>query len=343
MDTRPPSLEDWKKLYSLMEPLKELAPWDYMHEDDIFGFQLPGTETLGFVSIMGTLGEHLSMAVYLGAKGLDGFWKMQELGDRLMPQFVLQIPQIQASFENREDVTDEDRKIIKSLGLKFRGAQSWPQFRSFRPGCFPWYIEKWEADLLICALEQVLEVAPRFRENPDIFMPTDSDDDYLVRVRKNDQWEDTVVRVEPLEEHTFRLKMNMKALSQLKQQMPGKMIIEADFFMLDQQPTQEKRKERPFFPFMLLLVDHDSQFILGSKLLSPLPSMEAMMEEVPAKLVEALAKGFPPKEIHVKDGTFHTLLQPVAEEVGFKLVKASRLRAIEMAQREFSRFMGMGF
>jgi hypothetical protein len=195
MNAQSPSLEEWKKLYELMVRIKELAPWEWMNEDDIFGFKLPGTETLGFVSVMGTLGEHLSIAVYLGARGLNGFWQMQELGPRLTPEFVLQVPQIQGSFEDREDITAEDRKVMKQLSLKFRGGQAWPQFRSFRPSCIPWYLEKDEAALLTCALEQILELAPRFQENPDIFMPTDSDDDYLVRVHQNGKWEDSIVRV----------------------------------------------------------------------------------------------------------------------------------------------------
>ena len=110
-----PSLEEWKKLYTLMAQVEKLAPWDWMQEDDIFGFQLPGKDTPDFASVMGTLGEHLSIAVYLGAKGLGGFLKMQELGQRLTPEFVLQVPQLQASFENRELITDLSLKnLVKS-------------------------------------------------------------------------------------------------------------------------------------------------------------------------------------------------------------------------------------
>lgn len=339
MDLQSPSLEQWKKLYELMARVKELAPWEYMEEDDIFGIQLPGTDTIGFVSVMGTLGEHLSVAVYLGAKGLNGFWQMQELGPRLTPEFVLQVPQIQGSFEDREEITVEDRKVMKELGLKFRGGQAWPQFRSFRPSCLPWYFEKDEAALLICALEQLLEIAPRFQEDPDILMPTDSDDDYLVRVLPNDKWEDSVMRVNSWKEPAISIKMSMKALSELKQSMPGSMVIEADISM-SEHPIQDKRNERPYFPYLLLLAEHESGFILASDFFKPLPSVEAMMGEIPAQIVEILADRLAPKEIQVKNEMLFRLLQPVAEEVGFKLTKPSRLRSIERAKRELSRFIG---
>jgi len=149
----PPSLEQWKRLYELMGKIRELAPWEYMYEHNIFGVQFPEKGNLGFVSVMGNLGEHFAVAVYMGKKGFEGFLNMQRMGYRLAPDIVLQVPQLQASFEDREMITPEDRKIIKQLGLKFRGEKAWPQFRSYRPGCFPWYLEKEEAQLLIHGLE----------------------------------------------------------------------------------------------------------------------------------------------------------------------------------------------
>lgn len=331
-----PSLDDWKKLYDLMAQLKELAPWDWMEEDDIFGIRIPETGELGFISVMGTLGEHLAVAVYQGVKGLGGFWQMHSKGPKLTPELVLQIPQLQASFEDRDLIEKEDRDVIKQLGLKYRGTKAWPQFRSYRPGCFPWFIEKDEANILICALEQVLEIAPRFQENPDLFMPA-TDQDYLVRVNKNGTWEDSVQRIALREEKIIDLLMNEEALEHLHTLMPGKFILEIDFYMMEE-PVQEKRNERPFFPFMFMLADHESGMILGVDMLTPLPTLEEMWSEIPAIVVEKLADDLPPKEIHVKDDMLYLLLQPVAEEVGFNLKKQPRLKQIDRAKRELQKF-----
>ena len=337
MSTNSPSMDDWKKLYDLMAQVEKLAPWEWMEEDEIFGFQMPGTGELGFVSVMGTLGEHFSIAIYQGVKGLDGFWQMEELGDIMTPETLLQVPQLQASFENREEITAEDREIIKKLGLKFRGAKAWPQFRSFRPGCFPWYIEKAEAEMLINGLEQLLEVAPRYEENFDLLTPTDDDNDYLVRVQKDGIWEDTTLHVEFHEGPTLNLKMNRSALAHLKKMMPGNAIIEVDLFMVSN-PIQDKRKERPYFPYMLMVCDHDSGMILSTDLLTPLPTLEAMWESVPAKTVEVLARSMAPKEIMVSNDFLKSLLEYVGEELGCKVKKSARLAAIDSARREFDRF-----
>ena len=337
MSTNSPVMNDWRKLFNLMAQVGKLAPWEWMHEDDIFGFQMPGTEELGFVSVMGALGEHYSIAIYQGARGLDGFWHMQELGDEMTPETVLQVPQLQASFEDRAETTAEDREIIKKLGLKFRGTKTWPHFRSFHPGCFPWYLEEAEAKMLICGLEQLLEVAPRYKKNFDLFMPTDDDDDYLVRVQKNNIWEDKTMHIELHEGTTLKLKMNMAALAHLKKLMPGKAIIEVDLFMVSH-PVQDNRKERPYFPYMPMICDHESRMILSTELLTPLPTLETLWEDIPAKTVEVLAGGFTPKEIIVRDNLIKSLLEFVGEELGCKVKKSARLAAIDSARRELNRF-----
>ena len=57
--------------------------------------------------------------------------------DRVVAGRVLEIPQLQASFEDRGHLQKEDRDVIKKLGLKFRGANSWPMFRNYAPECSP--------------------------------------------------------------------------------------------------------------------------------------------------------------------------------------------------------------
>lgn len=338
LEATPPTLDEWKQLYDLAAKVKELAPWDWMEEDDLFGFQMPGTGELGFISVMGALGEHYSIAIYQGIEGLDGFWKMQDLGPKLTPEFILQVPQLQLSFEDREIITTEDRAIMKALGLKFRGANAWPQFRSYRPGCFPWYLEQAEAEMLIWGLEQTLDVAPRVKVDPDVLFPTDEEDDYLLRVNAKGAWKDGQKHIDLPYTQTINLQMNFRVLDELKRAMPGSATVEVDFYMLDE-PIQENKQERPFFPYMLMLAEHDSGFILGTELLKPLPSMQAMWEQIPAKVVESLANTLEPKEILVQNVLLKGLLQSIGDELGIKIKKVSRLTAINRAKRELNKFM----
>src|SRR5215212_8247992 len=134
-----PGIREWRRLYESAVRIKEMSPWEWMTETDVFGVRSPETGELGFVSVMGLLGEHYAVSLYLGSEGINGFLDLQEMGPFADPGVLIQIPQIQASFEDREELDKRDREVIKELGLKFRGRNAWPMFRSYRPSFFPWF------------------------------------------------------------------------------------------------------------------------------------------------------------------------------------------------------------
>lgn len=53
-----PTNEQWRRLYEAAVRVKELSPWGWMTEGDVFGVRDPKTEKIGFVSVTGMLGEH---------------------------------------------------------------------------------------------------------------------------------------------------------------------------------------------------------------------------------------------------------------------------------------------
>jgi hypothetical protein len=337
-----PSLEEWRELYKAAIQVKEITPWKWMEETDIFGVQHPETDELGFVSVMGMLGEYYAIAVYRGSKGLNGFWRFQEAGHLASPEDLLEVPQLQVSFANRDELQKEDYDTIKKLKLKFRGKSDWPLFRSHRPGFFPWFVEAEEALFLRYILEQTVEVALRFKDNPLLLEPP-NEESYFVRVphRENERltWEDRILQAPPPEPQTIPITMDLQMLDALKSIPQSKHKIESDFFMFPL-PTREK-DDRPFFPYVLLMVDAQSGMILGTEMLQPQPSLEAMWGLIPGNIVAQLARvGIRPQEIKVRSDLLLQLLQPVAKEVGFKLTQSRKLKNLDAAKESlFQHFM----
>jgi hypothetical protein len=329
-----PTHDEWHKLYQAAMRLKETAPWKWMAETDLFGVQNPETDELGFVSVMGALGEHLSIGVYLGAEGLYSFWGFQQIGASAPPEAILGMLHLQASFEDRNELTKKDRDVIKSLGLKFRGRQAWPLFRSYRPGFFPWYLEGWEARFLTLALEQTVEVALRFKENRAM-LDTAADDSYLVRVPREAKgtlvWEDRVVVVPPVDPEPISISMDVDALKAVNRLPRRRYALEIDFFMVP--ILVGERGTRPSYPHMLLVVERESGMVLGSELLTPEPSLEAMWGLVPVTLVYKFANiGIVPTQVRVQSPLLAKLLQLLAEELGFEVKLTPSLRSLEHAK-----------
>jgi hypothetical protein len=331
---------DWLHLYEAAIRIKELAPWTWMVETDVFGVQNPETGDLGFVSVMGMRGEHFAISLYLGAKGLYGFWDFEETGEFGSPERLLEIPQLQAAFEDRDELENQDRAVIKSLGLKFRGKKAWPMFRSFRAGFMPWHLEAGEVRFLAYALDQLAEVAPRFKENPDLFDSNDSEQ-YLVRGPKSkdaSSWEDRTLTVLPPEPKPIKLLMDTQLLAHLKQIKPKNSKFEIDLCMFP--APMRDRGDRPYFSYILLIVDVQSGMVLCHEMFQPLPSLEEMWGKVPLTVAQTLAStSLVPKEIAVSSGLVFQLLQPLAKSLNVKLKTMPFLPTLSQVQEfMFARF-----
>lgn len=341
MSETAPTNREWEQLYAEAEQMKDLAPWQDLEEDDIFGVQNPETGQIGFVSIMGSLGEHLAIAVYLGDVALYDFWLLHE--QQVSPERILEIPHLQASFEDRNELTAKDRNIIKSLGLKYRGRQAWPMLRSYRPGFVPWYLTGDEARYLTHVLAQTRNVVQRLDEMPDLL---DAPDDitYLVRVPNTNMdgavtWADQMMPVPPPEIPEQEFFLNREMLNAVRQLSVSQMVLEVDFFLTPMQ-IQEKKEERPYFGYLLLLVDHNSGMILGVETLSADPSFADMLARFPQAFLTILAKSkMRPRQILVQSERTYTYLLPVCQQLGIKIEPTPYLFLLEEAQSAMLTFL----
>jgi len=341
-----PTTGEWKRLYELAAKLKELAPWEWMDETEIFGVENPDTKEIGFVSPMGMAGEHLSIGVYLSAEGLYGFWDFQEEGLEAEPFALFEIPQLQVSFENRENLERQDRDLIKKLGLKFRGAQNYPLFRSIRPGFMPWFITSDEAQILIYAIEQTLEVAPRVKEDPDILDDESDTENEVCLVRFAEKqsgkfvWHDEMREIPPPDEKEFIIKIPQALVDELKAfPQAGNFILEIDLFYAPT-PVGERGK-RPYIPKMMLLADSRSGMIAGFQMIQPKENELENHTEIGRHVFESLQKlNVRPQEIHVASDDLFDLLKGLNQQLNIKLRQTEDLPAVEAAKEGLFGFFG---
>ncbi|MCD4687354.1 MAG: hypothetical protein K8S97_15605 [Anaerolineae bacterium] len=340
-----PTLEQWCKLYDVWLRVKGLAPWEWMTEDQVFGVKNPETGSLGFVSVMGLLGEYFAVAVYLGARGLYKFREFQRLGPAVNPMSFFEAPQMHASFEDRSELTDQDRAVISRLKLKFRGPQAWPQFRSYVPGYAPWYLEMHEALFLTDVLEQLLEVAPRIKANPGL-LPDPNRKRYLVRVPAGEgdarTWSDREQYVQPAGATRLNMPMDGELLAHVKTFPQRRLKLELDLFMLPA-PIHDHPSGRPYFPYIVMMLEMQAGAIVGQEMLRPVPELKTVWEDVPMAVLTQLANlQERPAIIYVPGGSLYELLERLASEVGVRLVIRRELRYMEGAKQMMMEFLRRG-
>jgi len=332
--------EAWCRLYGLAEKIRDLTPWRWMQENHIFGVKFPKTNTFGFVSVMGTMGEHRAVTVYLGIDGLRGFWHAESLEPVEDPASIFHVPQLMASFEDRNRLDTGDFEQIQRLGLRYRGKGAWPLFRSYRPGYHPWFLTLDEVEMLGIALEQLLVIAPRARNNISLLEP-DDEDSYLVRISQASGnriiWKDRQMtfKLEP-----FQIKPD------LDRDLFGKVAAleqsdsELDLDCIPAPVLIGPEGTRPRWPHLLMAVEVESGLIVGSEFLAASAGLPAMWSEIPGKLLSMLSKSsIRPTRIRVRSALYHDILKPLSNALKVDIAKRSALPALEEARESLFKFL----
>jgi hypothetical protein len=330
-----PSLKEWGELYDSAMKFKQAECWNWMWDTDLFGVQNPESGEVGYCCVMGRGGEHFALGVYLGTEGLETYRKIQRDGNSLSLFDMVGLQKcLTASFEDRRYLSERDFNVIKALSLKFRGHNAWPQFRSYLPGYAPWYLSKDEAKFLTVALLQAVDVALRFKDNPQMLNRL-SKNQYLVRVAKkgqyglewSDEWmepsfsEKKNVDIQPVDEH----RLNKIKSANLRHSE----IWETDLFYFPQAIWE--KGQRPYYPRMMFIVDHFSGMVLGYHLAETEKWCDII--EVILKTIENLK--IVPEEMWVKREESLITLESITSNLKIKLKKVKSLPMLEIAQESF--------
>lgn len=328
MKDKSPSIQEWENLYSAAVEFKKLKPWEWMWDDDIFGVKNPETGETGFCCVMGGGGEHFALGLYQGSEGLDGLSRIRSgeiLPDEPEALFVQKC--LMASFENREFIEDEDYQILRKLGLRFRGKNAWPLFRSYQPGYVPWYVTDDEARFLTLALEQAIQVCRQYYENPEVLKPPMMTQ-LLVRVLDGDTWHDEWLEPWDLEEKevTGRFVKEEDLEEILKFSHKG--VLEVDYYFYPE-PVQEETDQRPYFPHTILWADHESGLLLNTTLSEPnewVPSLLKSFQEVTE------SRGSLPHKIQVQKVEIYDLMENITSKLDIELSMATGLDVLDDAR-----------
>lgn len=319
-----PSRDEWKALHDAAEAFKRIRPWAWMDDIDLFGVQNPEDGEIGYCCVMGAAGEVFGLSVYLGTEGLMTYLDVvsgeveMESEDILFAQKALT-----ATFEDREELEEQDLKVIKELGLKFRGRNAWPQFRSHLPGYVPWYLTGEQVRFLTLVLEQAAEVAGRFRQSPELLeggneahifvrVPTKGEKQFIWKDAwvMPEPWRNPKITVPPLDE------IRIRRITKNSKKGQGDWEIDTFHF-----PGAVAEGERPYYPCLTIVVDRGTGLILGFWLNAPWECYSDFQEQV----LDLLEQGKTlPGTIMLCSKELFDLLKPIASslKIGLKQVES---------------------
>ena len=334
-----PTLDERRALYEAADAFKKSKCWEWMYNDDLFGVMDPETKEIAYCCTMGWLGEFFGLGAYLGQEGLESVWGMMSSEEEDEPSPDLFFSQIclMASFEDRDGLADEDRAVIKELGLKFRGKNQWPLFRSYEPGLHPWFLSAWECRFLTLIMEQALEVALRCRKDKTILEHPD-ERTFFVRVPEEQEgeltWSDQYLEAaRPAREFaSFEITDQLRLKKFLNTPRKKKGYWEVDTFLLPF-PAQEKKGERPYYPKILLVLDSSTGLILRYESVKNMQEEGHRFIEAVLQLVEGEESTLP-SQIAVEREETYQLLSAACQQLKLPLVKVKSLQVMPEIREE---------
>lgn len=319
-------LDEWRKLYEAAGRFKQTECWEWISDIDIIGVENIDTHEIGYCCVMGNAGQVFGLSIYVGDRGLKSFM------DTLYPNMPLEdIGYIQDCitlyFEDREKLDRDDLNIIKQLGLKFRGRKQWPQFKNYTPNYFPSQLSKSEVRYMTYALEQVIDVALRCREDKTLLNPK-TEGQILVRVPKKVKgeivWEDSYKEMALEDGNDEDENINEVALKRVKDSKPIKAgVWEVDFFNA---PAMVKETGRPYYPLMFAIAEAESGVLLDMKMSS---DFDGYIDEFRQEIINVFEQNKQiPEMIVVQRKKVYQMLEPISSKLGIELQPVEELYGI---------------
>jgi hypothetical protein len=344
-----PTLEEWRSLYEAAQVFKEAALWEYTVEEQLFGVRDPESGQTHYCSITGLLGEHLALIVYLGEEGLGRYYDIVHQGkeargylqERDATMSVMETPQLQASFTDRDVLRDLDRAVAKQIGLRFRGQNAWPMFRHYIPGRHPWFVTAPQARFLRAALEQALIAIKELDEAPFLLDTAEASEDavsLLIRSWDGKEWVSSWETVKPVPSAGYSA-VDERPFTAARRALPLKPArLEAHLTLLLTGVVEGEWP--PYFPYILLLVDGRSGMVLGQEMLLARPTLASALQEVPLRFLALLqGLGMRPHDVSVASERLYQLLALPCRHMGIRLSRRDSLPMLEEAFHTLEEWM----
>ena len=339
----PPSFQTMERLYGLASDLYGLRPWRVLDEDNLIVVRDSVSGELCYCSVMGALGEVLSMHAYLDAEGLRQFRKMEaeEIADP--GEFFASTHCVYVEFVPKAELLRQDRELLAALGHpQGRGLAS-PIFRTMRPGFLPWFVTEEEARTLAECIRAVIVICAagasqesmKFWELADTYpMVTRAEG---AEPRYHVEMFHSILPPEPPVAPARLAEETLLAIRGQDYAVQGVMELDITY----SGAAIGKKGERNACASIAIAVDAKSGMVLAPEVTDSSVAAGDTLALVFLKAVQVSRTL--PKEVRVRNQKFKDSLVPLMDSFGVTVRVASRLPASDEARSHLLGFLGGGF
>ncbi len=329
-------IETWQKAYDLADQYIEEKPWIAIGELDLVGFTHPQTDKPAFVIFTNPSDSSCDMLVLPDIEAYYRLkvWKSNPI--RNVPSDILLVERLFMTFVDADDLEDYDLDLIDNLEKIYKGKGSFPCFRSQQASMIPWFPEEEELQLMIHAIQLVLDRLPGVPH---------SEQELKEALQNN-----TVCF---LDDDDYSLKEVPDEISRTIHMPAPQLIMEARKWPRVDRRIEVTRNvisapvnagDRPYFESGLFAIDRETGEILGHEMLEPIDGYEEVMEETPSALLELLGQHETlPSTILLNDSWLMAEVKPVCDilNIGIKMQELKYADTVSKGLEQFLNEIGL--
>jgi hypothetical protein len=321
------SIRQWNELYEVTINIKKFEPWKYLWDMDIITIILPEYEEPFYCSVMGKGGQCFAIAVYKGFESINGFFKLADAKSIPPNQLIRYQDNLTCYFGDREELSSKELKVIKDLGLKFRGRNQWIYYRSFKPNYTPYILEQDEVieltyvfKNLFMSLKAMIEKNLKidFEEGNSLYRMYDKEQDLWLNFEGPMQIPNRQSMTIIIEDELL--------IENIKKQKYLKNAVEFDTVFINS-VVEDKKYERPIMPKMIVIADSKTGIMLHFNIMLP---EDDEIKQILDLFIDFIINTGKPKTIYVRDEYIHDLLSDLCKKINTKIIISEELPSIDM-------------
>lgn len=262
------NLNIWQELYAIIQQWNNLQPWKYIDSADWIKIKFENEESI-YCTIMGQINNCIGLSIYFGDKGYQDLSSLiTEPIDNTVTKYLM-FDQTCLTFYmgDREKVPSQQKKIIKELGLKFRGRGNWPYFISYKKRFYPYHIDDNQAQLIIKVMKKLIDIIKAYI-NKEIDVRFE-EDEIISAFQNNNQWTyeplclpEQINKFSPVEIEDENI---LQQISLAPRNHRG-LIVDLVYLNIS---SRDKNYSRPINPLLFIVLDEESQMVIGGHVLDP--------------------------------------------------------------------------
>lgn len=321
--------EEWQQLYDLAARFKKMKPWERFPDGDIVCIRF-SPEEAGYIEMVYIEGDCTTWNLYLGDKGLNDLvgTLFAEKLNLSLDFMVREQNSINLNMGDRDDVEEMQYKVIKDLGLKFRGRGNWIFFDTYESGFWPYLPDQGEVRLSIRYLEQFFNAYQYYAEHHlqvnfeggEIYEYALEDGIWKGQARSI--LDRDYVRPHPVLSDELQIGKIKKAAKR-----KGKEILELDLFYTDSTVSDEKY-DKPVNVKLALLVEKTSGCVVAQQVIEPDEDQAVVLSSM---LADWIMQNGAPKQVLVANSLVESMVSSICEIAGIPLA-VDNLAELEMAK-----------